>query len=251
MLSNNIEYRSSLWGFLGTLLWGIVIVVALGLGQLLILMGYMLVENSVFTEESFELFFSTLETDSFLLFLASAGGMLLAVPMAFGIAKLKRGSILKDYFSLNGFSWKSMGIWLVILIVVGIATGFLTEALGAEEIPNFMMELEYPTLGDKLLLIVAVSLVAPLVEEVVFRGFLLKGFSNSFMGIHGAVLLTSAVWAMIHMQYEIPYLLQIFIIGIVFGYARLQTNSLFVPMIMHSLMNFVSIMGLFYEKGVF
>ena len=71
------------------------------------------------------------------------------------------------------------------------------------------------------------------------------------MGTHGAVLLTSALWAVIHIQYEVVYLIDIFVIGVVFAYARLRTNSLFIPMIMHSLINLWATLGLFYEKGVF
>ena len=177
--------------------------------------------------------------------------MLLAVPVALGVAKLKRGSQLKEYFALNGFKLKRLGFWILVFIVLQVGTGFLIEALGAKEIPDFMMNLEYPTLMEKFLLLIAVAIAAPVVEEVVFRGFLLKGFTNSFMGRHGAVLVTSALWAVIHMQYEVAYLIAIFVIGLVFGYARLLTNSLFIPMIMHSLMNLLSMMGLFYEKGVF
>ena len=251
MLSKNIEYRGAVWGFWGTFLWGIVILITFLMGQILPLIAYMIFEGTSLSFESFNSLAATASTDVFLLFLSSVGGMLLVVPVAFGIAKLKRGSLIKDYFALNSFKWKTLGFWLLIFIVLQIATSFLIEALGAKDIPNFMLNLEYPTRMHKILLLIAVMVAAPVVEEVVFRGFLLKGFANSFMGMHGAVLVTSALWAVIHMQYEIVYLIAIFVIGLVFAYARLLSNSLFIPMIMHSLMNFLATMGLFYEKGVF
>lgn len=251
MLSKNIEFRGNLWGFWGTLLWGIVILIAFLIGQIFPLFVYMLVSGMTLTFDSFNTLASSAMTDSFLLFLSAMGGMLFAVPMAFGVAKLKKGSILKDYFSLNGFKLKTLGFWILVFIVLQFLVGLLVEALGAKDIPNFMMNLEYPTLMAKIFLVIAVVVAAPVVEEVVFRGFLLKGFSNTFMGTHGAILVTSALWAVIHMQYEITYLIAIFVIGLVFGYARIVTNSLFIPMIMHSLMNLLAIVGLFYEKGVF
>ncbi len=247
MLSKNIEYRGNIWGFWGTLFFGMFILIAFLIGQLLPLIFYMIVKGM----ESFDTLVASFITDSFLLFLSVMGGMLLAVPVALGVAKLKKGSILKDYFSLNGFKWKTLGFWMLLLIVLQIATGYLIEALGEKDIPNFMMNLEYPTLMAKILLLVAVVVGAPVFEEVFFRGFLLKGFSNTFMGTHGAVLLTSALWAVIHIQYEVVYLIDIFVIGVVFAYARLRTNSLFIPMIMHSLINLWATLGLFYEKGVF
>jgi len=41
-----------------------------------------------------------------------------------------------------------------------------------------------------------------LFEELFFRGFLFRGLSSSFMGPVGAVLVTSALWALIHTQYD-------------------------------------------------
>jgi len=251
MLSNNIEYRGNIWGFWGTLFWGVVILLVFMVGQIIPPFIYIIFENSVTVIEAYSLLLESVSTDAFLIFLSAMGGMFLAVPVALGIAKLKQGSILKDYFSLNSFKWKTLGFWILVFIVLQIATSFLIEALGAKEIPNFMMNLEYPTLMAKILLVVAVVVAAPVVEEVVFRGFLLKGFSQTFMGVHGAVLLTSALWAVIHLQYEVAYLIAIFVIGVVFGYARILTNSLYIPMIMHALMNVLAILGLFYEKGVF
>lgn len=251
MLSNNIEYRGAVWGFWGTFLWGVVILIAFLLGQILPLIFYMVFENMDLTMESFNALAASSMTDSFLLFLSAMGGMFLAVPVAFGVAKLKQGSILKDYFSLYSFKLKTLGFWILVFIVLQVATTFLIEALGAKEIPNFMLNLEYPSLMAKILLVMAVVVAAPIVEEVVFRGFLLKGFSQTFMGVHGAVFLTSALWAVIHMQYEVAYLIAIFVIGLVFAYARVLTNSLYIPMMMHSLMNLLAILGLFYEKGVF
>ena len=251
MLSSNIEYRGNIWGFWGTLGWGIVILLVLIIGQIIPPFLYIMLENSVTLIEGYSLLVESATTDALLIFLSAMGGIFFTMPIVFGIAKLKKGSILKDYFSLNGFNWKTLGFWILVFIVLQISTGFLIEALGAKEIPNFMMNLEYPTLLAKILLVVAVVVAAPIVEEVVFRGFLLKGFSNTFMGVHGAVFLTSALWAVIHMQYEVAYLIAIFVIGLVFGYARIITDSLYIPMIMHGLMNLLAILGLFYEKGVF
>ena len=251
MHSSNVEYRGAIWGFWGTLLWGMIILLVFLIGQVVPLIGYMFVEGMEITVYSFNTLASSAMTDSLLLFLSAMGGMLFAVPMTFGIAKLKKGSLLKDYFSLNCFKWKTLGFWILVFMVLPIATGFLIEALGAKDTPNFMLNLEYPTFMAKILLFVAVVVAAPVVEEVVFRGFLLKGFSETFMGIHGAIFVTSVLWAVIHMQYEVAYLIVIFVIGLVFGYARVLTNSLYIPMIMHALMNTVAILGLFYEKGVF
>jgi len=127
---------------------------------------------------------------------------------------------------------------------------YALHLLGVEETPSFMKNIEYPNQISIWLLVFSVMFMAPLIEEIVFRGFLLKGFSNSFLGIYGAIVVTSLLWAMVHLQYTIEYMLVIFAIGLVFGYAKIKTQSLFVPMSMHMLMNGLAALGLFMEKGV-
>jgi len=246
-----MEERSVyVWGFLGTFLWGIVIALLLAIGQMLPLYLYMLLGDAGVTLDSFLALAENVETDALLLSISIIGSGFIVVPLVFGIAKLKRGSILKEYFDLRTFSWKTFWSWMGILVLLLLFEGYAIEALGAEEIPSFMMNIEYPSVSSMWLLVFAVTFMAPLVEEVVFRGFLLKGFSNSFMGVWGAVIVTSALWALIHLQYEFAYVAVIFVVGLVFGYARVRTNSLFVPMTMHFFMNLIAAVGLFYEKGM-
>lgn len=244
------DEKGDIWGFWGTLFWGVITLIIFSIGQVIPLFSYMLYQGMEVTEASFNQFSANVDKDSFLLFLSAMGGMIFAVPFVLGVAKLKRGSILKEYLSLNGFTAKTLGLWIVVFILLYIAIGLLIEAMGAKEIPDFMMNLEYPDLLTKIALLIAVVVAAPIVEELVFRGFFLKGFSQTFMGVHGAVLVTSALWSAIHLQYEMAYLVAIFLIGLVFGYARIVTNSLYIPMIMHGLMNLWSMLGLFYEKGL-
>jgi len=241
---------SKIWGFWGTFLWGIVIGGLLFLGQLIPLLIYMKVVGEVISLENFLLFAQKVETDAWLLSISVIGSALIVVPLVFGIAKLKRGSVLKEYFDLRGYSWKTFWTWMGILVLLLIFEGYAIEAMGAKEIPNFMMNIEFPNRLSMYLLAFSVMFIAPLIEEVVFRGFLLKGFSETFMGAEGAVVVTSLLWAIIHLQYEFAYVAVIFMIGLVFGYARIKTKSLFVPMTMHLVMNGVASLGLFFEKGM-
>jgi membrane protease YdiL (CAAX protease family) len=94
------------------------------------------------------------------------------------------------------------------------------------------------------LVLVAVGLVAPLAEEVVFRGVLLPGLARRMRpGI--ALLLTSVVFALFHVPSHgvgavVPGLL-----GVVFGWARLRTGGLSAPVILHAANNlFVSFLAL-------
>ena len=241
---------SKIWGFWGTFLWGIVIGGLLFLGQLIPLVIYMIIIGETITLENFFLFAQKVETDAFLLSVSVIGSALIVVPLVFGIAKLKKGSVLKEYFDLRAYSWKTFWIWMGVLLLLLVFEGFALEAMGVEQTPNFMLNIKFPNKFSIYLLLFSVMFMAPLIEEVVFRGFLLKGFSKTFMGAEGAVALTSLLWAVMHLQYEFAYVAVIFMIGLVFGYARIKTGSLFVPMTMHMVMNGIASLGLFFEKGV-
>ena len=241
---------SNIWGFWGTLLWGVVIGLVLFLGQLLPLVGYMFVTGVEFTLDTFLEFMQGVEKDALLLSVSVIGSAIIVIPIILGIAKLKKGSKLKDYFDLNAYSWKTFWIWMGILVLLLIFETYALQLLGVEETPSFMKNIEYPTTSSIWLLVFSVMFMAPLIEEVVFRGFLLKGFANSFMGTSGAIVITSLLWALLHLQYTIEYMFVIFVVGLVFGYAKIQTKSLFVPMTMHMVMNGLAAVGLFIEKGV-
>ena len=239
---------SKIWGFWGTLLWGIVIGGLLFLGQLIPLLIYMKVVGEPLTLENFFLFAPKVERDALLLSISVIGSVLIVVPLVFGIAKLKKGSVLRDYFDLRGYSWKTFWRWMGVLALLLVVEGVALDLMGVEQTPSFMMNIKFPTTSSMYLLAFSVMFMAPLIEEVVFRGFLLKGFSKTFMGAWGAIIVTSILWAIIHLQYEFAYVAVIFMIGLVFGYARIKTQSLFVPMTMHMVMNGVASLGLFYEK---
>jgi len=78
---------------------------------------------------------------------------------------------------------------------------------------------------------------APLGEETLFRGFFFQGLLRSRLGAPGAIALSSLFWALIHVQYDAYGIATIFVTGLFLGYARLKTQSLYVPIFLHSLNN--------------
>ena len=74
-------------------------------------------------------------------------------------------------------------------------------------------------------------------EEFVFRGFIFRGWSESFLGPVGCIVLTSVVWAMLHVQYDWFGRFFIFVSGLALGYFRWRSNSTWLPVMVHSAMN--------------
>jgi hypothetical protein len=90
--------------------------------------------------------------------------------------------------------------------------------------------------------LLAVLLVFPVLEEVVFRGLVqewIAGKLLSRLGILSAAnLLTSLVFVAAHLIYsQWPWALLVFFPSLVFGYLKERHQSLLSPIIMHSFYN--------------
>ena len=70
--------------------------------------------------------------------------------------------------------------------------------------------------------------------------FLLKGFSASFLGPIGAVILTSVLWAALHLQYGLYEIVTTFLFGCMLGAARIKTGSLLLTIGIHAFLNMVA-----------
>jgi membrane protease YdiL (CAAX protease family) len=146
---------------------------------------------------------------------------------------------LKEYLSLNDFSFKSFFLWLFIFASFIGFSEYILYKLNISTIPDFL-EKAYKTTEFPLLLFFVIIFVYPIFEEVLFRGFLFKSIENSNLGGIWAVIITSFFWSILHIQYNLIIIIVIFIAGLIFGFSRLKTSSLFVPLVLHILQNFVS-----------
>jgi CAAX protease family protein len=87
-------------------------------------------------------------------------------------------------------------------------------------------------------------ILAPVTEEVLFRGFLLPSWSRSWLGPVGAVAATSVIFAAMHIQYNLCGMLAVGLAGCVYGWLRLRSGSLLPPILAHCVGNAVATTGL-------
>jgi uncharacterized protein len=95
-----------------------------------------------------------------------------------------------------------------------------------------------------LILLIGGCVAAPIVEEFVVRGFMFRGWSQSFVGPIGAIVLTSALWAMSHTQYSWFGRVEVFVIGLALGHFRWRSNSTWLTVMVHSGLNLVIFFGM-------
>ncbi len=147
-----------------------------------------------------------------------------------------RGNItLKHYLHLNRPAIKPFLFWLTVLVLFAVGME-LVNHLNQRPMPNWMID-SYRTAGIIPLFWFTLVIAAPVFEELLFRGFLLEGLRHSSVGTAGAVIVTAALWASIHLQYECFEIISIFLIGLILGYAKIKTRSIYTPIILHALMN--------------
>jgi membrane protease YdiL (CAAX protease family) len=90
----------------------------------------------------------------------------------------------------------------------------------------------------KTLLVIAAAIVAPIVEEILFRGFI-YGVIKRFTDGYFAALCSALLFAVIH--FHIGSMIPLAVLALVFCAAYERTGSLAVPILMHAFFNGTSI----------
>jgi len=115
----------------------------------------------------------------------------------------------------------------------------ITLSLERPLVPDVMVEM-YKSTTFRPLFWLAIVVAAPLAEEPLFRGFMFRGMAESRLGVGGTIVLTSFLWSMLHLQYDWYGIVSVFVIGLLLGWVRHRTGSLYAPMALHGFSNLVA-----------
>jgi membrane protease YdiL (CAAX protease family) len=164
---------------------------------------------------------------------------MLGVPAAVGLcvlfARLRRGPTLRDYLALRNFGWGDLGLGVGLMVGLHLLSGLAQVWLQHPE--NAEMLHAYESATWPAFLWVAIIFAAPVQEELLFRGFMYRGLAASRLGWLGATLIGSAGWTLLHVQYDWLEMLTIFLLGLILGWLRHRSGSIWLPMMIHSLNN--------------
>lgn len=134
------------------------------------------------------------------------------------------------------FDSLTMGLGCGLLIVaygIVIAHNVLLTLLGVDTQGEAVMKM-FSELDSPVWLFITGVIVAPLVEETFFRGFLFQGFRQRY-GWIAALLLSSGIFAASHLD-PVSFI-PTFVLGAVLGYVYHRSNSLWPSIILHFLNN--------------
>ena len=149
----------------------------------------------------------------------------------------------------GAISWAAMGVDRKLLprrLLPGFPLGFALFAVsGAVELllsgfgirqtqADIFASVRHASSWEFGLLLLAGAVVAPIVEEIYFRGFVFRGYLDE-KGPMQAYIFSSAIFAAIHMN--APALLPIFAMGLLLSFLYSRTGSIVPGMAAHAFNN--------------
>src|SRR3954466_3166690 len=227
-----------IWKFWGTSLWGLLLFAAMFAGQFLLVAAFFIAKGPPFDIASIKA-------------VASAGtvislSVMMGLPAVLAVLWLATRAVrapFADYLALRRSSWRNLLIGIAALIALVAGWDLLARMLGRDISPGFMVDVLKSAQADGALwlLVIAFAVAAPITEEVMVRGFLYRGWSESALRATGAVLLSSLVWTAMHAQYYDWFLFtEVMSIGLLLGYMRYRSNSTWLTIVMHGINNFAA-----------
>ena len=138
----------------------------------------------------------------------------------------------------NKFSFENFRPWLALTFVY---ISFGTSMYWLLDMPMSAWMVSLASTTDNLVLsTIALVIVAPIFEELIFRGYIFSKLQATKVGNYGAVIITAVVFTAIHNHYQIFELLDIFVLAILLSFVRLKANNLYYCIIIHMVNNLVA-----------
>lgn len=233
------------WKFWGTALWGLFIFAGVFVGQVGVIGYFVLRHGSLDFAEAIRVI---------------GGGMTISLSVIFGLPAVLAATWIAirptrtpfvEYLALRWTSWRNFAFGIAALALLVSCWDLLSRALGREVTPGFMGEVMKSAQADGALwlLVIAFCVAAPVWEEIFARGFLYRGWSESRLGVAGAIFLSSLAWTSLHLQYDWFFFGEVFTIGLLLGYLRYRTGSTWLTIVLHGINNLAATIQTFWLAG--
>ena len=155
----------------------------------------------------------------------------------------------------RSLGWRSAGPNPLLMIFGGVGLAFVISlgaaALQTPKIPTPFDQLTKSKSDFAIFAVTAIA-IAPIFEELFFRGFIQPLLSQTF-GVIAGVLITAVLFGSLHLMeyaWAWQYALFISLAGAVFGWLRARTGSIIPSTVMHGAFNAVSVVALAFGKNI-
>ena len=177
-------------------------------------------------------------------------GMVISYPLMFvpvllyASANSRRNEFFETGYAVDSRHFGQLGGFRMALIVsvATMATAFVADSLNLllPAVPEWFEQImDQMMTGPVWITLISVSVFAPLFEEWLCRGLVLRGLLQKTHPA-SAIMVSAAFFAILHMN---PWqALPAFLLGILFGYVYYRTGSLKLTMLMHCVNNTFSVL---------
>jgi membrane protease YdiL (CAAX protease family) len=175
----------------------------------------------------------------------------------YGLAYLSLHFTIKSRYGhpvLRSLGWKMPRQGLFIPALAGLALPFAVSVLISPfHPPKIDSPFDKFTVSPELTVCFCIiaAILAPMMEELVFRGFLQPLLSRSLGAVAG-ILLTALLFGGLHApeySYAWQFVAAVTLAGVAFGAMRAWTDSTIASAIMHGGFNMVMVVGIFMRPG--
>jgi membrane protease YdiL (CAAX protease family) len=227
------------WYFVGTALFGLFVYVVQNLAEIAVVLA-LFIHSGAEQPQTPEQMRALLHNGGWM-------GMyvIVACPFVLGALWVPIRIARQKYSDYLALRWPDRGELArgFALLAAFLVLSFILRTMFGQAIPAFMVETYTSARAEGMLAfyVIGICVAAPIVEEFWVRGFLFRGWSQSFLGPTGTIVLSSALWAGLHTQYNAFYMTQIFLLGLLFATLRHRSGSTWLTVVLHGTYNVAAI----------
>ncbi|WP_242217557.1 CPBP family intramembrane glutamic endopeptidase [Bacillus cereus group sp. BfR-BA-01380] len=165
-----------------------------------------------------------------------------AFPLLWLFYKMKKhNAAFTSFFDKpSSIPWRLILMATAMGMIFSFGISFIQFYILAQLIPNFLVDLlsdgnaiDMSTTSTKILSVISACIFAPIMEEVIFRGFFLNRMAYKW-GMKRAIIISSLIFGFGHVD-----VIGAFLFGVVMCLLYIKTKSLWTNIIVHALNNTV------------
>ncbi|MDP9960969.1 CPBP family intramembrane glutamic endopeptidase [Chryseobacterium lathyri] len=196
-------------------------------------------------------FKENLELKDWFMMVTNAAGFLTAIAFFdFFIVRPSTGKKLNFNFSTTNFST----YLLIFPMMMGmmLISEFITSLIPTTgpfwgKYYDFFSQLMEQLTFEPVIMIIMTVIMAPIFEEIIFRGIIQKGLINKGVNPQRAIFYASVIFGLVHAN---PWqFVGAVLLGCVLGLVYYKTKSLLLPMLLHGFNNLCSSLLVTYTKS--
>ena len=197
----------------------------------------------------------------------SANSLIFAGLAMIGFLFLLRYSKKESFIQTYRFDVRPNFIQLLLALIIGVSalffSGYVLEGMALlipEPYVAYVEMFENLALGSGFSLFIAVAVIAPIFEEMLFRGYIFDQLERHFAAVGMTIVASGVLFGLYHLNIFQGVFASV--LGIVLGFSYYWTRSIWIPILIHFANNVLSYLlgveavsqriadaGIFFEIG--